>query len=163
MAAEPADDRLAALLDREAIGRVQRAYADGVTRRDWAQVVGLFLPDATVSLDLVDRPARSLTGPDDLVAFVAGAIERFAFFEFVILNAVVDVWPDGDRQAATGRIFMCELRQDHGAAERTDAYGRYEDEYRRVEGVDGYDGWRIAARRYRSMARYPSGEVFPLP
>ena len=151
------DDELAVVIDHTAITRLQQAYADGVTRRDWSAVGALFLPDAVVTLDLVTRPPVELAGPEALVAFVSGAIERFAFFEFVILNAHVDLWPDGDRTAATARVFMCELRQDAGETERNDAYGLYRDTYRKVDG-----SWRIAGRSYRSMARYPSGEVFPL-
>ena len=53
---------------------------------------------------------------------------------------------------------MCELRQDHGATERNDAFGLYRDRYELVD-----EQWRIAARRYRSMGRFPPGESFPLP
>jgi hypothetical protein len=52
---------------------------------------------------------------------------------------------------------MCELRVRRGERERSDAFGRYEDAYRRTPA-----GWRIAARRYRSIARFPDGVVFPL-
>jgi ketosteroid isomerase-like protein len=152
------DDELRALVDRSAIADVQAAYADGVTRRDWDAVAALFAPDAVVSLDLVDRPAQELHGGAALAAFVGPAIERFDLFEFVILNSLIALWPDGDRDAATARIFMCELRHAPGEG-RSEAFGRYEDRYER-----GRDGtWRIAARRYRSMARFPAGDVFPLP
>lgn len=157
----PRDDELQAVVDHSSIERLQRAYADGVTRRDWAAVRGLFLPDASVSLDLVTRPAVQLAGPDELVSFVSGALERFSFFQFVILNSHIDLWPRGHRSVATARVFMCELRQDVGATERNDSYGLYCDTYRQVDG-DGFGGWRFATRTYRSMARYPAGEVFPL-
>ena len=62
---------------------------------------------------------------------------------------------------AKARVFMCELRQDHGARKRNDSYGLYRDTYRKTDG-EGYAGWRFATRWYRSMARYPAGEVFPL-
>lgn len=153
----PSADDLHALVDRAAIDDLQRAYADGVTRRDWAQVQSLFLPGATVVLDLVDRPGRELVGPEAVTGFVAPAIERFTFFEFVILNARTRLWPDGDRSVATSTIFMCELRAEGEPPVRSEAFGRYQDTYRRVE-----DGWRIAARRYRSIARFPDGVVHPL-
>lgn len=153
----PSDDELAAAVDHGAIDRLQRAYADGVTCRDWDRVAGLFLPDATVELDLVTRPGRTLEGPAEIVGFIGPAVDDFELFEFAIVNAHNQLWPDGDRTTATGRIFMCELRVRRGQRTRDDAFGRYEDTYRRTD-----DGWRIAARRYRSIARFPEGVVFGL-
>lgn len=151
------DDALQGLIDEAAIARLQRAYADGVTRRDWDQVRDLFLPDATVEIELITRPGRTLAGPDEIVGFVAAALDRFDFFQFVVLNHLIDLWPGDDRSVATARIFMCELRVPLGTTGRDDAHGRYEDTYRKVDGT-----WRIAARRYRSMARFPEGTSFPL-
>ncbi|WP_426570988.1 nuclear transport factor 2 family protein [Aquihabitans sp. McL0605] len=157
-APEPIDpDRMAETIDHVAVTRLQQAYADGVTRRDWPAVAALFLPDAVVTLDLVTRPPMEHVGPEALTSFVAAAIERFDFFEFVILNAHIELWPGDDRSAATARVFMCELRHDPAEGERSEAFGLYRDTYRKVDGT-----WRIAARRYRSMARFPAGEVFPL-
>lgn len=147
-----------AVADRVAIDHLQRCYADAVTCRDWPALEALFCADATVTLDLVTRPRQIIEGPSALVGFIKGALERYRFFQFVILNSRVDLWPDGDSDAATARLFMCELRHAHGADGRDDAYGLYRDAYRRTE-----EGWRIASRRYRSLARYPDGEVFGLP
>ena len=157
MGERPTDDELQAVVDRSAIDELQRAYADGVTRRDWAQVADLFLPDAAVELDLVDRPGRTIEGPEALVGFVAGAIERFGFFEFVILNSRIRLWPGGDRTQAAATVFMCELRAEGEPPQRSEAFGRYEDAYRRTDA-----GWRIAGRRYRTVARFPDGVVHPL-
>ncbi|WP_421121951.1 nuclear transport factor 2 family protein [Aquihabitans daechungensis] len=121
---------------------------------------GLFVPDATISLDLVTRPAVELAGPGALTEFVSTALERFSFFQFVILNSHIELSAT-DPLAARARIHMCELRQDHGARKRNDSYGLYRDTYR-MTGEDGYGGWRFATRWYRSLARYPAGEVFPL-
>jgi hypothetical protein len=149
-----------ALLDHAAIDRLQRAYADGVSMRDWEQVRGLFVPDATISLDLVTRPAVQLAGPKELTDFVSGALERFSFFQFVILNSHIEP-SASDPAAAKARMFMCELRLQHDARERDDSYGLYRDTYRKTD-EDGYGGWRFASRWYRSVARFPSNEVFPL-
>ena len=153
----PTADELAATVDHVGVSRLLAAYADAVTRRDWAVFGDLFLLDCTVALDLVTRPPRAVTGPGPLAEFVAEAVERFAFVECVVLTSHVDLWPDGDRSAATGRVFMCELRQLHGETRRTDAFGRYDDTYARVDGR-----WMFARRRYRSMARWPEGVVFPM-
>jgi len=138
-----------------AIHRLQSAYADAVTRRDWSAVRLLFEPDAVVRIDTRTRDPFDLEGPDALVEFIEGAIRRFAFFEFTILNATVDV--DGDD--ATGRVYICELRTDADGT-WSEAYGLYRDTYRRRDGA-----WRIAGRRYGSMARRGADgtEAFDLP
>ncbi|QXC59600.1 nuclear transport factor 2 family protein [Aquihabitans sp. G128] len=152
------EDDLQQTVDHVAISRLQQAYADVVTRRDWPGLYDLFTRDATVDLDLVTRPALHMDGPGELGTFVGQAIERFEHFQFVILNSHIELWPDGDRNVATARVFMAELRQVNSVDGRDDAHGLYRDTYRRIDGR-----WWITARRYRSMARFPSGEVFPLP
>lgn len=157
-APQPTPDEIAATVDRVAVDALQRAYADGVTCRRWADVEALFLPDATVSLDLITRPGLVLESSLEIATFLASAIDDFEFFEFAIVNSRVDLWPDGDRSRATSRLFMCELRTRRGSRDRDDAFGLYRDEYRKVDGT-----WRIAARRYRSVARFPEGVAFGLP
>ena len=138
-----------------AIQRLQAAYGDAVTRRAWAEVAALFEPDAVVHIDTRTRPPFDVDGPEALVTFIERSLEAFAFFDFAIMNSVVDL---GEAGTATGRVYICELRSDHDAA-RTEAYGLYEDRYRRREGK-----WRIAGRRYSSLARFgPSVEAFGLP
>ena len=145
--------------DVVAICRLQSAYADVITRRAWAELADVFLPDTTVHLDTVTRPARDIVGPAAFGEFVAGAIERYDHFAFVILNTVVDVGTGGDPDAATGRLFMCEVRHDRASDSWQNAHGVYRDRYRRGEGR-----WRIAERHYRSMARQgPDGVVLGLP
>ena len=74
--------------------------------------------------------------------------------EFAILNAVAEV--DGD--AGQGRVYICELRCS-AAGEWSQAYGLYQDRYRRRDGA-----WRIASRRYSSLARLGERiESFRLP
>src|SRR5687768_6112294 len=89
-----------------AIQRLQAAYADAVTRRDWVAVHVLFEPDAVVHIDTRTREPFDLDGPDAVVEFIEDAISRFTFFEFTILNTTVEV--DGDE--GTGRVYLCELR-----------------------------------------------------
>ena len=152
------DDDIGEALDHLAIDRLQRAYADVVDRRAWADLDRLFTPDAVVDLDLVTRDSLRLEGPTAVGEFIGSAIEEFSFFEFVILNSHIQLAVDGDPDQATARVFMCELRLRSGEAERSEAFGLYRDHYRRTP-----DGWRIAHRRYRSMARFPAAEVFALP
>ncbi len=140
-----------------ALQRLQATYGDAVTRRDWVAVRVLFEPDAVIELDLRDRAPNTLEGADALVDFIDGAVARFTFFELTILNSIVDVEPDQDE--ATGRVYICEKRLD-GDGVWSEAYGLYRDTYRRRTG-----SWRIAGRRYSSLARTgPTGvEAFTLP
>jgi hypothetical protein len=145
--------------DVVALARLQSRYADVVTRRAWDELGDIFRPDATVVVDTVTSPARTLVGPREFGAFVARAVERFDHFTFVILNAVVDVGAGGDPDAAEGRMFMCEIRHDTARDEWTYAHGVYSDRYRYVDGR-----WWFAGRRYRSMARTgPDAAVLGLP
>ena len=127
-----------------AITRLQAAYADVVTRRSWSELSGLFLADAPIRIDTVTRPVVELTGPIELSAFISGALERFDFFEFVILNAVVHI----DAETATGRIYIVEIRHERASDEWSNAFGLYEDAYAVRDGR-----WHFAQRRYRSLAR----------
>jgi hypothetical protein len=131
--------------DVVALGQLQARYADVVTRRAWPELAGLFLADASIHLDTVTNPPRQLVGPDELGVFIGTAIERFDYFAFVILNAVVDVDSDA---TATGRMFICEIRHEAAAGTWHNAYGVYQDRYRKVDGR-----WWFAERSYRSMAR----------
>jgi SnoaL-like domain len=131
-------------VDQAAIGRLLASYADVVTRRAWDEVPALFAADAPVVIDTGRGDPIELVGGDGVAAFVAGAVERFSFFEMVPLNSIADVEDD----EATGRSYIQEVRQDAASGRLTVAYGLYRDRY----GRHG-DGWRFAAREYRSLAR----------
>jgi len=150
---------LRSALDRLAISQLQSAYGDVVTRRAWHELVALFLPDCPIRLDLRDGRVIDKQGPEAIGAFIAASIERFEFFEFAVLNAVVDMQRD---DAATGRVYIWELRQDDSDHRWSNAFGLYRDTYRKIDGR-----WVFAERHYSSLARTaPDGdgmEVFPVP
>lgn len=154
--------RLAEMLDEWAVRRLHHAYADIVTRRAWGELHDLMRPTCTLDLDLGNRTMR-FDGPDAIGEFIGNELERFSFFEFVILNSVVKVDVAGGTAGA--RLYMQELRQDVDGGRRTNAYGVYHDHFERD--VDGR--WWIARRRYGSFSRTaaPGSEVdqdvFPLP
>ena len=128
-----------------AITRVQASYADAVTRRAWADLQSLFTPDAPIHIDTVTRPPIDIIGPAALGDFISTAIDKFEFFEFVILNTVIDMTSEDE---ATGRLWMVEIRQERGSGEWSNAFGLYRDTY------EQYDGrWRFSQRSYRSIAR----------
>ena len=145
-------------VDHIAITRLLSAYADAVNRRSWESFVDLFAPGATVHINTMTSPAFDLVGPAEVGRFIAGAVERFEFFEFVVLNAHVELRPEGNRDAATARVFMHEIRIEHDGGRRTDAYGVYHDRYRRHG-----QRWVFAERHYQSLSRTPRPDVFPLP
>ena len=112
---------LQSALDQLAIRNLQAAYGDAVTRRAWDDLVPMFVPDCPVRLDLRDGRVLEHVGPHEIGEFIARSIERFEFFEFALLNSVVFV--DGD--AATGRLYMWELRQDAATHRWSNAFGLY--------------------------------------
>ena len=149
------DARLEAeTIDYIALRRLQNRYADVVTRRAWAELATLFLPDAKVVIDRRNVEPLVLHGPAAVGDFISGAIDHFDLFEFVILNTVMDI--EGDR--AQTRLYMWEVRHDP-AAGRSDAFGLYQDEHRRIDGR-----WWFSGRRYQTLARTQVADlsVFPL-
>lgn len=119
------------------------------------------------------RPAAHLLGldlrrgrrrPDGVSGFISTAIERFEFFQFVPLNTRVETAVGGDPDAAEGRLYICELRQDRESGRWTNAFGVYHDRYRRAPGPDDTPRWRFVHRRYQSLARTTGrAEVFDFP
>jgi hypothetical protein len=141
------------------VRRLQHAYADVVNRRAWSELDRLFLPDADVVLDLRAGTPLRLTGGLALGQFIGSSIERFEFFEFVILNAHI-AFPDGpETGTAVGRMFMSEVRQDRDSGRWTTVYGIYHDRYSFRSGR-----WWFAERRYHSLARRAHDlDTFPIP
>ncbi len=149
--------RVADALDYLDITRLQAAYGDAVTRRAWAEFDDMFAPEAEVILDLRAGEPRRFMGGAAIAEFIAASIERFDFFEFALLNAVVNVTPGASE--ATGRMYIWEIRQDAASGAASNAYGVYDDRYQRVDGR-----WVFAARRYSSLARTgPLLQSFPVP
>src|SRR5262245_28313051 len=98
-------------LDYVGIWRLHAAYADAVSRRSWGDLESLFLPDAPIRVDTVTGDPIEAVGAAGIGRFIAGAVERFEFFELVILN--VHVLPGGgSSDERRSRAFTCELRQD---------------------------------------------------
>jgi hypothetical protein len=151
-------DALQDTVDYIAITRLQNAYADAVTRRAWPEFHEMFLADAPVRVDTVTNPVIELTGPQEVGDFIGDAVERFEFFEFVPLSTRVELRVGGVTDRATARLYICEIRQDALSGRATQAFGVYQDEYRRVDGR-----WWFARRDYQSLARSGRGEVFDFP
>ncbi|MDW3219538.1 MAG: nuclear transport factor 2 family protein [Acidimicrobiales bacterium] len=156
------DENAGELAAYTAVRRTQDRYADIVTRRAWPELHEIMRADCVITVDLVDR-AIDFNGPQAIGDFIAGQLEQFDFFEFVILNTVIEI--DATAGRAGARMYMQEARQEIATGRRTDTYGVYHDRFER--GDDGR--WWFARRHYRSYARTtPAGDdadlvVFELP
>jgi hypothetical protein len=135
-------------VDYVALRRLQDAYADIVTRRAWAELEDIFLPDLRLTLDRRTMAPLVLDGPRAIGDFIGTAITGLDFFEFVILNTRVVLRHRGDGDRAVARMYMNELRHDAGSGQWTTVYGVYHDVHRRVDGR-----WWFAERRYHTLAR----------
>jgi len=144
--------------DYIAITRLQNAYGDAVTRRAWDEFDKMFDPQALIRVDTVTNPVFECTGAEEIGAFIASAVERFEFFEFVPLNTVIELYPDHDTSKAKGRLYICELRQEASNGLFSQAFGVYHDTFHRAS-----DGWRFSSRNYQSLARTGRNEVFEFP
>src|SRR6201995_1808953 len=152
------DDRLAEALEHQAGSRLQRDYGDVVTRQAWSELSGLFRDDAVVSVNTRQSEALEFVGGPAIGAFIEKSIERFEHFEFAVLNHVAAL--DADLRAASGRVYIWEIRQERASGRWANAYGVYQDRYVRDED----DRWWYASRRYSSLARTaPDLLVFPFP
>ncbi len=149
--------RIADAVDHSEIRRLQDAYADVVSRRQWPDLADLFLADTELELDLRER-TLSFTGPVAIGEFIGQSIEQFDFFQFGILGTRVLLRHEGNPDAATSRMYMTELRQTH-SGHWSQIYGVYHDRFTRTDG-----GWRFAHRRYHSLARNNMpATIFPFP
>jgi hypothetical protein len=131
-----------------AIRRLQDAYADVVTRRAWSELDDLFVPDAVIELDTRVGDVIDIAGPHALGEFIADAIERFTFFEFVVLNTRIEIGRGSRAGTADARLYMCELRVEGDTGRWNNAFGVYHDRYRLRD-----TRWWFEQRRYHSLAR----------
>jgi hypothetical protein len=133
--------------DYVAISRLQSAYADIMSRRAYSELESIFLPDTllvTAQLGQADA-VREIRGPASIGEFIDEHVGHLEFFQFVVLNAVVDVAVGGDPCRATGRVHICELWKDpHG---RSSAFfGLYLDDYTKIG-----DSWWFGRRKFKAL------------
>jgi SnoaL-like domain len=149
-------------IDYVAVNRLHHAYADIATRRAWAELDEIFVPDIPIVIDLRDRDPYVFDSCDGFRGFVSQAVDTFEFFEFVIFNSRVYLNHEGDPDAAVARMYMSELRQDHAEHRWSQVYGVYHDRFRRIDGR-----WWYVGRNYSSLARPAAKDLdafdFPSP
>ena len=95
--------------DYLAIMRLQRSYADIATRAAWKEVASLATPDARFSFDTHSGTVFEMNGPVAFGEFGARMTKSFTFYEYIPLNFVVTIGPDG---TAEGRSFSLEVAED---------------------------------------------------
>jgi len=156
----PTDAEVQESVDWVSLRRLHSAYADVVNRREWPELADLFLADAVVRVEMPGRDPMDAEGPAALGQFIQSAVERFDYFQFVVLEARIELYPEEDRDAAMGRVYMVELRQDKRTGQATQAFGLYQDQYRRVG--PGASGWRFARRRFQPTV-WTSRDLSSLP
>jgi hypothetical protein len=152
-------DAVQETVDYMAVSRLHHAYADIATRRAWDELDDIFVADIPICVDLRDRDTYEFDGRDAFREFVSAAVDRFEFFEFVILNSRVYLQHEGDPDTAVARMYMSELRQDHAEHRWSVVYGVYLDRFERRDGR-----WWYVSRNYSSLAR-PARDIdaFPFP
>ena len=138
--------RLENTVNYSEIRRLQDAYADIVSRRQWFELSEIFLPDTVLQLDLRER-VLMLTGPDEIGTFIDESVSQFEFFQFGVLGSRIHLRQHDNPNAATARMYMTELRQTH-SGHWSQIYGVYHDRFTRADGQ-----WWFAHRRYHSLAR----------
>jgi len=129
-----------------AIRRLQNRYADIVTRRVWPELHEVMRASCVVTVDVVDRQIE-FDGPGAIGDFIGTQLEQYDFFEFVILNTVMEI--DADQGEASARMYIQEARQNVADGRRSDSFGVYHDRFERDES----GRWWFARRHYRSYAR----------
>jgi hypothetical protein len=139
-----------------ALLRLQRSYADIATRRAWSEITSLATPDARFSFDTRSGRVVEVTGAAALGEFGARATERFSFYEYLPLNAVVTI---DTPTTARGRAYSLEVGEDRDTREWINFYGLYHDDYVRFDGT-----WRFSRRQYQTLGRRTGDrlEAFPL-
>ncbi len=147
----PDTDDIAEMVAYTKLRRLQNRYADIVTRRAWSELHEIMRDDCVITVNLVDDEIH-FHGPQEIGDFIGAQLEQFDFFEFVVLNTVMDI--DADRGVASARMYMQEARQNIGDGTRSDTFGVYHDRFERDDGGT----WWFARRRYQSYARTNGGE-----
>ncbi len=132
------DDRVTALLAREAIRDLPQRYCDCVWRDDIAGLVDLFTPDGTFTAVFAGAE-KAFSGHDALRDFFTAGL-AIAPRPF-IHNHVVDLH---DHSSATGRCYLdlYSAKKNMGSI----GAGYYEDEYALDDGR-----WRFRSRRFTAL------------
>lgn len=129
------------LADRFAIMDLLTRYATALDSKDWPLLATCFTADAEVVYGGAPEPLR---GPTQVVPFCRRALDRYAYTQHLLGNAVIVL--AGDR--ATSRISLQATHVEAGADPRRVFIlaGTYEDSLVWLAG-----DWQIARRELKSI------------
>ena len=134
-----------------AIQRLQRAYSDIATRGAWHEVASILTPDCRITFDTRSGEIFKIEGPIEFGEFAAKMNGVFSFYQYIPLNFVVTIGPDG---TAHGRSYSLEVAEDAQTRDWIESYGAYNDEYVLFE-----NEWRFSRRHYQTHARRRANRV----
>lgn len=125
------------MTDRDAIQEVITLYSQGCSKRDWALVTGLFLPDG--AWEVKGHPA--IVGRAALEAAMAGFLTRMDWFVQINSPAVIRIHGD----TATAESTVREIGRYKDKDEAFEAVGFYADDLVRTG-----EGWKFARKDFTS-------------
>ena len=124
------------LIQRAVISDLLDDYADGIDRRDFEQVAGLFAPDARLDYSSSGAPVGTR---DEVIAWLQTSLGAVALTQHLLTNRRIRI--DGDAATATTELFNPLLFDADGSTQLLLLGGRYEDRLQRTG-----EGWQIIDR-----------------
>lgn len=140
-----------------AISRLQRTYADAVTRRDGATIGSLAIDDCRMVFDTIDDQVVEIQGAVRFGKFAERALGRFEFYVYTINSHIIDLTSP---TTARGRTFAHEVGVLRDTGEIGNYWAVYHDDYALVE-----DRWLFSARRHQAIGHKVGDghfEIFPM-
>jgi hypothetical protein len=136
------EERLDRLEARDRIAELRYEYAYRIDDRDWRGWTDLFTEDATCDYE----GWGTIEGREDLLTFAEEVVaDAFLFTAHVMHHPVISVHEDGETAAGRWYVEVHDARTDGTARWRI---GRYDDQYRRVDG-----DWKFASVSHEFSAR----------
>lgn len=126
------EDRLAELLDKEAIRDLLLAFTAALDAKDWEAYGDTFVEDASFTI-----MGQTRHGRDAIAAGPARDLERYARLQHFSANHRVRV--DGDEAQASHYLFGVHVPEEADLSQHADIGGRYD-----CRCVRTPEGWRFA-------------------
>lgn len=123
------------------ISRLQRTYADAVTRRDGEAIGRLAIDDCRMVFDTIDDAVVEMRGAVKFGKFAARALGRFDFYVYTVNSHVIEVTSP---TTARGRTFAHEYGVLRETGEVANFWAMYYDDYVLID-----DQWLFSARRHQ--------------
>lgn len=135
--------------DRLDIADVLVRYATGIDRRDWATFRSCFTVDCVADYGQIGQ----WKGVEEITEFMVAAHALAGQTQHSITNQTII----GTDTGASARSYVDSIVMGPDGTEGIQAVGFYDDELVRADG-----GWRIAQRRFTSVAMQAVTNINPL-